>query len=114
MNMKKTFLATICLFAGMSIYAQQIDVQPVPQKVIPATQTIKLTGTYLLNGINDANPFAAEALKTILGTSESMKGGMKVFIGERGDKAVSKYKKFIPAQAEGYFVRIQPIQFLSG
>ena len=109
MNMKKTFLATICLFAGINMYAQQtIDVQPVPQKVTPATQTIKLTGTYQLNGINEANPYASEALKTILSTDKSVKGGMKIYIGERGDKAISKYKKFIPAQAEGYFLRISP------
>ena len=107
--MKKTFLATVCLFAGISMYAQQIiDVQPVPQKVTPATQTIKLTGTYQLNGINEANPYASEALKTILSTDKSVKGGMKIYIGERGDKAISKYKKFIPAQAEGYFLRISP------
>ena len=31
MNMKKTFLATLCLMTGMTIHAQQIDVQPVPQ-----------------------------------------------------------------------------------
>ena len=109
MNMKKTFLATICLFAGINMYAQQtIDVQPVPQKVTPATQTIKLTGTYQLNGINEANPYASEALKTILSTDKSVKGGLKIYIGERGDKAISKYKKFIPAQAEGYFLRISP------
>ena len=44
MNMKKTFLATICLFTGMTMYSQQIDIQPVPQKMTPATQTIQLTG----------------------------------------------------------------------
>ena len=108
MNMKKTFLATICLFSGMTMYSQQIDIQPVPQKMTPATQTIQLTGNYQLNGMNEANPYASKALKTLLGTGESVKGGIKVYIGEKGDKAVSKYKKFIPAQAEGYFVRISP------
>ena len=108
MNMKKTFLASLCLMTGMAIHAQQADVQPTPQKVTPATQTINLTGSYQLNGMNEANPFAADALKTLLGTSESSKGGLKIYIGEKGDKAVNKYKKFIPAQAEGYFLRISP------
>ena len=108
MNMKKTFLASLCLMTGMAIHAQQADVQPTPQKVTPATQTINLTGTYQLNGLNEANPFAADALKTLLGTSESSKGGLKIYIGERSDKSVKKYKKFIPAQAEGYFLRISP------
>ena len=108
MNMKKTFLARLCLMTGMAIHAQQADVQPTPQKVTPATQTINLTGSYQLNGMNEANPFAADALKTLLGTSESSKGGLKIYIGERSDKSVKKYKKFIPAQAEGYFLRISP------
>ena len=108
MNMKKTFLASLCLMTGMAIHAQQADVQPTPQKVTPATQTINLTGSYQLNGMNEANPFAADALKTLLGTSESSKGGLKIYIGERSDKSVKKYKKFIPAQAEGYFLRISP------
>ena len=108
MNMKKTFLTAICLLAGMSIQAQQTDVQPTPQKVTPASQTIKLTGVYQWNGMNEANPYATEVLKSLLGTGESTNGGLKIHIGERGDKAVSKYKKFIPAQAEGYFLRISP------
>ena len=108
MNMKKTFLTAIFLLAGMSIQAQQTDVQPTPQKVTPASQTIKLTGVYQWNGMNEANPYATEVLKSLLGTGESTNGGLKIHIGERGDKAVSKYKKFIPAQAEGYFLRISP------
>ena len=108
MNMKKTFLTAICLLAGMGIQAQQTDVQPTPQKVTPASQTINLTGVYQWNGMNEANPYATEVLKSLLGTGESTNGGLKIHIGERGDKAVSKYKKFIPAQAEGYFLRISP------
>ena len=108
MNMKKTFLTAIFLLAGMGIQAQQTDVQPTPQKVTPASQTIKLTGVYQWNGMNEANPYATEVLKSLLGTGESTNGGLKIHIGERGDKAVSKYKKFIPAQAEGYFLRISP------
>ena len=83
--MKKTFLASLCLMTGMAIHAQQADVQPTPQKVTPATQTINLTGSYQLNGMNEANPFAADALKTLLGTSESSKGGLKIYIGEQSD-----------------------------
>ena len=108
MNMKKTFLTAIFLLAGMGIQAQQTDVQPTPQKVTPASQTIKLTGVYQWNGMNEANPYATEVLKSLLDTGESTNGGLKIHIGERGDKAVSKYKKFIPAQAEGYFLRISP------
>ena len=108
MNMKKTFLATICFMASMTGYAQQIDVQPTPQQIKATAETIELNGNYLLNGENEANPYAVSGLKTLLGGNYAAKEGIKVFIGERGDKAVRKYNKFIPKQKEGYFLRIQP------
>ena len=104
--MKKTFFATICLCACLGASAQQIDVQPTPQEVKASNETIALQGTYQLNGLNEANPYAVAGLKTLLGTSESTKGGLRIYIGERNDKAISKFKKFIPKQAEGYFIRI--------
>ena len=104
--MKKTFFATICLCACLGASAQQIDVQPTPQEVKTSNETITLTGSYLLNGMKEANPYATQDLIELLGPNESAKGIMKIHIGERGDKAVRKYNKFIPKQAEGYFIRI--------
>ena len=106
--MKKTFLATLCLMTGMTIHAQQIDVQPVPQQFKEATETLKLTGAYQFNGENEANPYAVNGLKALLNNSQSSQEGMRIYIGERGDKAVRKYNKFIPKQDEGYFLRISP------
>ena len=108
MQMKKTFLATLCFMASMTGYAQQPDVQPTPQRIKATTETIELKGNYQLNGEQEANPYAVKGLKSLLGIRQSVPGGMKIHIGERTDKAVSKYKKFIPAQAEGYFIRISP------
>ena len=106
--MKKTFLATLCLMTGMTIHAQQIDVQPVPQQFKEATEILKLTGAYQFNGENEANPYAVNGLKVLLNSKQSSKEGMHIYIGERGDKAVRKYNKFIPKQDEGYFLRISP------
>ena len=108
MNMKKTFLATLCLMTGMTIHAQQIDVQPVPQQFKEATETLMLTGSYQFNGENEANPYAINGLKTLLNSKQSAKEGIRIYIGERGDKAIRKYNKFIPKQDEGYFLRISP------
>ena len=106
MNMRKTFLATLCLFSGMTMYAQQIDVQPTPQQVKEATATIALSGNYQFNGEGEANPYAISALKSLLNSKQSAKEGIRIYIGERGDKSVRKYNKFIPKQDEGYFLRI--------
>ena len=108
MNMKKTFLATLCLMTGMTIHAQQIDVQPVPQQFKETTETLTLTGSYQFNGENEANPYAINGLKTLLNSKQSAKDGIRIYIGERGDKAIRKYNKFIPKQDEGYFLRISP------
>ena len=108
MNMKKTFVATLCLMTGMTIHAQQIDVQPVPQQFTEATETLTLTGSYQFNGENEANPYAINGLKTLLNSKQSAKEGIRIYIGERGDKAIRKYNKFIPKQDEGYFLRISP------
>ena len=108
MNMKKTFLATLCLMTGMTIHAQQIDVQPIPQQFTEATETLTLTGNYQFNGENEANPYAINGLKTLLNSKQSAKDGIRIYIGERGDKAIRKFNKFIPKQDEGYFLRISP------
>ena len=108
MNMKKTFLATLCLMTGMTIHAQQIDAQPVPQQFKETTETLTLTGSYQFNGENEANPYAINGLKTLLNSKQSAKEGIRIYIGERGDKAIRKYNKFIPKQDEGYFLRISP------
>ena len=106
MNIRKTFLTTLSLFSGMTMYAQQIDVQPTPQQVKAATETIALSGSYQFNGEGEANPYAFSALKALLNSKQSDKEGMRIYIGERGDKSVRKYNKFIPKQDEGYFLRI--------
>ena len=42
----------------------------------------------------------------MLNSKQSAKEGIRIYIGERGDKSVRKYNKFIPKQDEGYFLRI--------
>lgn len=106
--MKKTFLATICLLAGMNIHAQQIDIQPTPQQVKAPTHSLDMNGNYQFIGTQEANPYAVKSLTTLLGTETSDKKGLKIIIGERSDKAIKKYGKFIPKQEEGYFIRISP------
>ena len=106
--MKRTFLATLCLMTGMTIYGQNIDVQPTPQQVNASNETLTLTGVYQIQGEQEANPYALKGLKALFAGEHNTGKGMKIYIGERGDKAIRKYNKFIPKQDEGYFLRISP------
>ena len=106
--MKRTFLATLCLMTGMTIYGQNIDVQPTPQQVNASNETLTLTGVYQIQGEQEANPYALKGLKAMFAGEHNTGKGMKIYIGERGDKAIRKYNKFIPKQDEGYFLRISP------
>ena len=106
--MKRTFLATLCLMTGMTIYGQNIDVQPTPQQVNASNETLTLTGVYQIQGEQEANPYALKGLKTLFAGEHNTGKGIKIYIGERGDKAIRKYNKFIPKQDEGYFLRISP------
>jgi hyaluronoglucosaminidase len=104
--MKKVHLAIICLFASCSIYAQNIDIQPVPQQVSNKEKQISLTETYQLSGDTDANPYAVQELKKLLAGKQPGNTGVHIYIGEKGDKAIRKFNRLIPAHKEGYYLSI--------
>lgn len=104
--MKKVHLAIICLFASCSIYAQNIDIQPVPQQVSNKEKQINLTETYQLSGDTDANPYAVQELKKLLAGKQPGNTGVHIYIGEKGDKAIRKFNRLIPAHKEGYYLSI--------
>lgn len=104
--MKKVHLAIICLFAGCNVFAQNMDVQPVPQQTSSADKQISLTETYLLSGEAEANPYAVQKLKQLLAGKQPGKTGLRIYIGEKGDKAVRKFNRQIPDFQEGYYLSV--------
>ncbi len=104
--MKKEYLAIISLFMSYSLCAQNIDVQPIPQQMYQTENRITLSGSYQLNGEAEANPHAVKELKALLTGQEAGKTGIRIYIGEKGDKAVRKFSKHIPTQQEGYYLAI--------
>ena len=92
--------------AGLGATAQVSLVNPVPQEVTtsealfeaPAQWQINADKKHLTGYIYDALMTASpEAVK---------KAPFKVTLGVRGEGKVSKYKKNIPAKAEGYFMKV--------
>lgn len=104
--MKKVHLAIICLFAGCNVFAQNIDVQPVPQQISSADKQITLTETYQLSGEAEANPYAVQELKQLFAGKQPGKTGLRIYIGEKGDKAVRKFNRQIPDHQEGYYLSV--------
>lgn len=104
--MKKVHLAIICLFAGCNVFAQNMDVQPVPQQISFADKQITLTETYQLSGEAEANPHAVQQLKQLFAGKQPGKTGLRIYIGEKGDKAVRKFNRQIPDHQEGYYLSV--------
>lgn len=104
--MKKIFLAYICLFFGTNTFAQYTDIQPVPQQMTDSNRLIQLPDTYLLSGDVEANSYAVKTLKQLLANKQSGNSGMKIYIGEKGDKVIRPFARKIPKQKEGYYLSI--------
>ena len=98
----------LMLMAGLGATAQVNLVNPVPQEVTkaaesvifeaPATWSINANEKKLCGHIYDALATAAPEIAN--------KADFKVTLGVRGDSKVSKYKKYIPKKAEGYFMKV--------
>mgnify|MGYP002638305103 FL=1 len=99
-------LAIICLFTGCTIFAQNIEVQPIPQQVSKQDGQINLPETYQLLGETEANPYAVQELKDLLGGKHPANTGLRIYIGEKGDKSIRKFTRQIPNQKEGYYLSI--------
>ena len=63
-----------------------------------------LPPTYQIIGAEEANPHAVAVLQNLLAGKQSDKDGIRIYIGEKGDKSVRKYKRQIPEKAEGYYL----------
>ncbi len=96
-------MALFTMFAGTAM-AQSIDVNPKPRNIEWGTEKAfdKTTG-FKVKGADKADIDAVNLLKKHFGTE---KGDVQIIIGERGDKAVKKYKDLIPAKSEGYYLSI--------
>ncbi len=105
--MKKIILSVIAasLFTVTS-FAQGVKIIPQPDSIQVTKGNITITG-YSLEGEATADPRAMELLKkTLVREMPATKKAIKLIIGEKGDKAVSKYAKQIPAIPGGYYLTI--------
>lgn len=106
MKNNKIYLLGACLLCAVTVFAQNVSLQPPPQQLIVQNKTIDLPAVYQLNGGEEANPHAVKVLKELLSGKQSSKKGMLISIGEKGDKSVRKYSRQIPDHEEGYYLSV--------
>ena len=107
----KRILATSLLLATLSAgtaTAQISLVNPVPQKVAASGKGIVAAPTAwrVICDKKRSGGIADEALCNATAVKQQPKAAYSVTIGVKGDKAVSKVAKLIPAKAEGYYLFI--------
>lgn len=96
----------LTLMAGVATgaTAQQTSISPTPQRIAWGQKAFDRPSAIDIKGIDKADRDAVDAL-----LSQFAKGkGVKVTIGQRGDKAVRAVADSIPGQPQGYFLRVRP------
>ena len=111
--MKKTLFSVAALLLGgcLSMQAQVSLVNPVPHQVErqAGTAVVKAPKAWAIT----ADAGRHQDVVRLLQQAEGAKAGgakatFKLTIGVKGDKAVRKYAKKIPAKAEGYYLEVTP------
>ena len=103
---KKILTLGLMLMAGLGATAQVSLVNPVPQEVTAQAALFDAPTQWQINADKKYNSgYIYDALMTA--SPEAVKkADFKVTLGVRGEGKVSKYKKNIPAKAEGYFMKV--------
>ena len=111
--MKKTLFSVAALLLGgcLSMQAQVSRVKPVPQQVARQAGAAVVEAPKAWAITADAGRH--QDVVRLLQQAEGAKAGgakatFKLTIGVKGDKAVRKYAKKIPAKAEGYYLEVTP------
>lgn len=110
--MKKQVFSVGLALLGLAspLQAQVANVNPVPQQVAAENSTL-IDAPARWNVVCDngrAGNYALKALEAGATPEKDAKAAFSVTLGVRGDKAVRKYAKSVPAHSEGYFLSITP------
>ena len=97
---------------GLGATAQVSLVNPVPQEVTTSETLFEAPAQWKINAEKKRlSGYVYDALLTAA-PEVANKADFKVTIGVRGDGKVNKYKKNIPAKAEGYFLKVTDKEIL--
>ena len=116
--MKKLFATIFSCMAVLSASSQTVTISPLPQQISWGGKAFTNSEQFYLVGASTADADAVEVLSAklnIVGTSEKVDikkfpNATPIIIGEANDKAVKKFKKQIPTNAEGYYLKVDADQ----
>ena len=106
-NMKsRLFILSMFVVGLQTLFAQNVFIQPTPQSVSTVVEHIAKPNQVSIVGKSDADKVAVNFLQSLFNESDTKKE-YTIYIGEKSDKAVRKYRKQIPSKAEGYYLSIE-------
>lgn len=95
-------VATVSMAAAMPA-----AINPTPHFIGIDSAKVVSAKNFRLVGADEASPTATKKLRLLL-DGKLGEEGIPIYIGERGDKAMRKFKREIPEQAEGYYLSVSP------
>ena len=105
---KRIYALCLALLLGaQAVKAQKATVSPLPQQIEWGEKAFDRSVPIQLVG---ADRMDADALQVLRESSLALcdEATVKLVVGKVGDKAVAKYKKLVPTQAEGYYLKVTP------
>ena len=103
MKKNRILVSWMAALSFMAATAQTVSVSPLPQHLVWGEKAFDQPESIVIKGADKAD---ADAVALLQSNFTVGKKGVKVIIGERGEKAVKKYAAQIPNKVEGYYISI--------
>ena len=107
MKKNRILVSWMAALSFMAATAQTVSVSPLPQHLVWGEKAFDQPESIVIKGADKAD---ADAVALLQSNFTVGKKGVKVIIGERGDKAVEKYAAQIPNKVEGYYISVAKTQ----
>ena len=103
MKKNRILVSWMAALSFVAATAQTVNVSPMPQSIVWGDKAFDQPTSIVITGVDEADADAVALLQSNFAVG---KKGVKVIIGERGDKAVKKYAAQIPNKVEGYYISV--------
>ena len=107
MKKNRILVSWMAALSFVAATAQSVSVSPLPQRIVWGDKAFDQPENIVIKGADEAD---ADAVALLRNSFAEGKKGIKVIIGERGDKAVKAYEAQIPNKVEGYYISVSKKQ----